>query len=201
MWVREKNSLVKCCFDFQLIINFWKFNQEPRTTKQTLRRALLEGWAGSEVMNWAHTELWWWTERRSWWWGVSVGAWACTAASPPQTSWEQTAQVLRGVLKTPVRRPSAQQGGCGRRAALASLNCGVTCDALSVFCSEQKRVKTAALVPVHTSWWGGRAGTWLAPPGGVFAGGLGRIRTWPLWPVPPVCPAGVWSGRGSGLSE
>ena len=34
------------------------------------------------------TWLWWWTALRSWWWGVSAGVSACTAASPPQTSWE-----------------------------------------------------------------------------------------------------------------
>lgn len=34
------------------------------------------------------TWLWWWTVLRSWWWGVSAGVSACTAASPPQTSWE-----------------------------------------------------------------------------------------------------------------
>lgn len=36
------------------------------------------------------TWLWWWIVLRSWWSGVSVGVWACTAASPPQMNWKQT---------------------------------------------------------------------------------------------------------------
>lgn len=61
---------------------------------------------------------------------------------------------------------------------------------------------TVLLVAFHyTSWWGGRGGTWLAPPSEAFVVGLDHIRRWPSQPARPVCPADAWSGRDSGLSE
>lgn len=57
-----------------------------------------------------------------------------------------------------------------------------------------------SLGAVPTSWWGDRWGISLAPPSEVSAVGSDHFHTWPSESVPPVCPAGAWSGRDSGLS-
>lgn len=161
-----------------------------------------------ETLSHHDTWLWWWIVLQSWWWGVSVGVWACMAASPPQTSWKQmTVYSFHFVRLTQQLRSTAEHSSDWLVVVVQFLTCHHTgwcvgCAGGSCLYLLEPLHCTVLLVAFHyTSWWDGRGGTWLAPPSEVFVVGLDHIRRWPSQPVRPVCPADAWSGKDSGLSK